>query len=175
MFKKTSSTLKKSAFNKEEPATEKVKEIDNENENSVIEDVHNDKNLPLEVKSDEPTVESESDNEVAPKIDDVNLNNDEGEKLSPEKAVTTQNVAEDVKVASDDVVDSTTEINQTKIADAGEQNEESEQSTADKPTVPIQTYLWEDVKRAKEQVSIWNFYCLKYLDIKFFTLFSPSR
>lgn len=127
-----------------------MEEIDNEN--TVIEDVESDTKLtePTEVKSD--TVDSESDNE-AHKTDDVNLNHDELEKLSPEKSVSTPNVAEDAKVAANDEIDATA-INQTDSADADE--------SADKPTVPIQTYLWEDVKRSKEQVSLEFFYCMNF-------------
>lgn len=135
MFKKASKGLKSAEDN--EATTVVIGKVDNDNDSSIEPEMEANESVN---NVEGGAVESESDNEeAAQKSDDVNLNSDECEKISPEKSMTTQDVA------SSDVVDS------AAAAEATNQPETADE--ADKPTVPIQTYLWEDVKRSKEQVS----------------------
>lgn len=141
MFKKTSTSLKKSIEESSDNTTETVIEEPDTDMNStpaVTEEAA--------VETTTSANESESDNEEAQKSEDVNLNSDECDKAAPEKSVET---------TSSDQVDSSATINQTEAAD--------ETNAVDKPSVPIQTYLWEDVKRAKEQVRNFSlfFYCMR--------------
>lgn len=66
------------------------------------------------------------------------------EKVSVEQAPSDNNESKQIAVEPDKA-----QIDAEHLA----AEEENKENSVERPPVPIQTYLWEDVKRAKEQVS----------------------
>lgn len=127
--------------------TEKITSQASESDNEEVPEQRNDVNLDDEVEKLVPDKNLVSESEKIVKVDCEILDKSEVE-INRAEIVETEKKSEEIVQKIDDV--NTNDSEQSVVS--GERTDKEEDLT-EKPPVPIQTYLWEDVKRSKEQVS----------------------
>jgi hypothetical protein len=111
----------------------------------------NDVNLDDEFVKIVPDKNLSKSEEIVEKVDktaDCEILNKTQVEINRAETVETEKNSEEIVQKIDDVNTNDPESNVV----SGERTDKEEDLT-EKPPVPIQTYLWEDVKRSKEQVS----------------------